>query len=123
MRRAEPSLRSSRNLLDDGDHDFAVSRAYYAMFYAATAALLARGVQRSRHSGVIAAFGQELVKSGEFTAQDQRALQATLQDRSEGDYAGVFPSREKAERRLNEAEGFVRQVSDFLRRMNPPPGP
>jgi predicted nucleotidyltransferase len=34
MRRAERSLRSARNLLDDGDHDFAISRAYYAMFSA-----------------------------------------------------------------------------------------
>ena len=36
MRRAERSLRSAQNLLDDGDHDFAISRAYYAMFDAAT---------------------------------------------------------------------------------------
>ena len=44
MRRAERSVRSARNLLDDADDDFALSRAYYAMFYAATAALLGRGV-------------------------------------------------------------------------------
>ena len=122
MRRAERSLRSARNLLDDGDHDFAMSRAYYAMFYAATAVLLARGVKRSKHSGVIAAFGQELVKAGEFTTEDQRLLQAAFQDRSEGDYAGVFPSRDKTERRLSEARGFVTRVADFLRRTNPPAG-
>jgi uncharacterized protein (UPF0332 family) len=58
MRRAERSLRSARNLLDDGDHDFAISRAYYAMFYAATAALLSQNIKRSKHSGVIAAFAQ-----------------------------------------------------------------
>ena len=38
MQRAHRSLRSARNLLDDGDHDFAMSRAYYAMFYAAVMA-------------------------------------------------------------------------------------
>lgn len=47
MQRAERSLRSARNLLEDGDHDFAISRAYYAMFYAATAALLAHDIKRS----------------------------------------------------------------------------
>ena len=51
MQRARRSLRSARNLLDDGDHDFAMSRAYYAMFYAATAALLSLEVKRSKHSG------------------------------------------------------------------------
>ena len=50
MERARRSLRSARNLLDDGDHDFAISRAYYAMFYAATAALLSLEVNRSKHS-------------------------------------------------------------------------
>jgi len=58
MERARRSLRSARNLLDDGDHDFAMSRAYYAMFYAATVALLSQGIKRSKHSGVIAAFAQ-----------------------------------------------------------------
>lgn len=42
MNRAHRSLRSARNLLEDGDYDFAMSRAYFAMFYAATAALLPR---------------------------------------------------------------------------------
>jgi uncharacterized protein (UPF0332 family) len=64
VQRAERSLRSARNLLDDGDHDFAISRAYHAMFYAATAALLAENIKRSKHSGVIAAFAQHLVKPG-----------------------------------------------------------
>jgi uncharacterized protein (UPF0332 family) len=115
MRRAERSLRSARNLLDDGDHDFAISRAYYAMFYAATAALLSQNIKRSKHSGVIAAFAQHLVKSGHFTPECHRVLQAAFQDRSEGDYAGVFPSREAVEVRLKEAGEFVGAVTEFLR--------
>ena len=47
MDRARRSLRSARNILDDGDHDFAVSRAYFAMFYAASARLRSQGVRRS----------------------------------------------------------------------------
>lgn len=115
MQRAERSLRSARNLLDDGDHDFAISRAYYAMFYAATAALLSHGVKRSKHSGVIAAFGTYLVKPGRLTPECQRMLQAAFQDRSEGDYAGVFPPREAVELRLQEGRVFVGTVAAFLR--------
>ena len=115
MQRARRSLRSARNLLDDGDHDFAMSRAYYAMFYAATAALLSLEVKRSKHSGVIAAFGQRLVKTGKFTAEHQRVLQDAFTDRSAGDYAGVFPAREEVERRLAEADNFVQSVADFLK--------
>jgi len=113
--RARRSLKSARNLLDDGDHDFAMSRAYYAMFYAATAALLSLEVKRSKHSGVIAAFGQRLVKSGKFTVEHQRILQDAFMDRTAGDYAGVFPARQEVERRLVEADNFVQSVVDFLK--------
>jgi uncharacterized protein (UPF0332 family) len=115
MARARRSLQSVRNLLDDGDYDFAMSRAYYAMFHAATAALLSRGVERTRHSGVIAAFGQHVVKSGHLPAKHQQNLQATFSDRNEGEYAGLFPSREAVQRRLAEAQEFVEAVAGFLR--------
>jgi uncharacterized protein (UPF0332 family) len=115
MERTRRSLRSARNILDDGDHDFAMSRAYYAMFYAATAALLSQGITRAKHSGVIAAFGQHLVKPGKMAAEHQRALQVAFRDRSAGDYAGAFPSREEVERRLEEADIFVQAVTNFLK--------
>lgn len=119
MERARRSLRSARNLLDDGDHDFAISRAYYAMFYGATAALLSQGIKRAKHSGVIAAFGLHLVKSGKFAVEQQRALQVAFSDRSQGDYAGVFPSREEVERRLIEAGDFLQAIEEFLKREAP----
>ncbi|MBI4517320.1 MAG: HEPN domain-containing protein [Deltaproteobacteria bacterium] len=115
IQRARRSLRSARNLLEDGDHDFAMSRAYYAMFYAATAALLSRNITRAKHSGVIGAFGQHLVKAGTFTPAHQRMLQAAFSDRTAGDYAGVFPTRDDVERRIEEATQFVGAVEQFLR--------
>jgi uncharacterized protein (UPF0332 family) len=123
MERAKRSVRSARNLLEDGDFDFALSRAYYAMFYAAKAALLRRGVQRSKHSGVIAAFAEHLVKPGCFPTADQRNLQAAFQERSEGDYAGIFPSREKTEQRLRDADDFVARIAVFLREEGLPQDP
>jgi len=37
--------------------EFAASRAYYTMFYAATALLLRKGLQFKTHNGVISGFG------------------------------------------------------------------
>ena len=111
---ARRSLHSARNILDDGDHDFAVSRAYFAMFYAASATLRSQGVRRSKHSGVIAVFGQYMVKTGRFPVGHHVALQAAFSSRGAGDYGRVFPDREEAERRLQEAKKFVEAVVDFL---------
>ncbi|HEV8130931.1 MAG TPA: HEPN domain-containing protein [Acidobacteriota bacterium] len=115
MDRARRSLRSAHRLLEAGDNDFAISRAYYAMYYAATAALLSQGLRRSKHSAVIAAFGQHLVKAGKFTPEQHRLLQIAFEDRTEGDYEGVFPSREQVEARLREAEDFVQAADTFLK--------
>ncbi len=55
-----------------GDYDFAVSRAYCAMFYAAEALLLEKSLSFSKHSAVIAAFGLHFVKPGLVPPQFQR---------------------------------------------------
>src|SRR3972149_10242075 len=46
--------------------EWAVNRAYYAMFHAVTALLLSEGMAFSRHSGVISAFDQHWLKTGRF---------------------------------------------------------
>ena len=55
----------TREMLDAAAHNVAggfygsgINRAYYAIFYSANALLLTRGISRSKHSGVIAAFRQ-----------------------------------------------------------------
>lgn len=42
----------------------AINRAYYAIFYAANALLATRGLSRSKHSGVVAAFRQHFIRPG-----------------------------------------------------------
>ena len=49
---------------DFGPH--AISRSYYAAFFAAEAALGALGETRSKHAGTVAAFGQLIVKQHGF---------------------------------------------------------
>ena len=60
------ALASARLLLDAGDTDGTCNRAYYAMFDAARAALAGEDTPETTrtHSGLIAAFGLQLVKPG-----------------------------------------------------------
>ncbi len=57
--RADRYLVSAAALLELGDHESAVSRAYYAMFYTARAVLGVRGVTAKTHSGVVSEFGRQ----------------------------------------------------------------
>ena len=54
LKKARDSLRAARVLADQEHlYDFAVSRAYYTIFYAAEAFLLGEGLAFSKHSAVI----------------------------------------------------------------------
>lgn len=64
MVRANQTLEAARVLLGVGLHRDVVSRAYYAMFYAAKAPLSLEGVNVSKHSAVISAFGQLVNRTG-----------------------------------------------------------
>lgn len=111
------SLASADNLFQDGDYDFAVSRAYYAMFYVAEAALLSRGMTFSKHSAVISAFGREFVKAGQLSEGLHKALREGFMERAVGDYEVQEPyPRERAEGVLASAREFVTAVRAFVER-------
>jgi len=77
---AQEKLLVARDLLRLMHYDDVVSKAYYVMFYAAKAALATRRIDARRHSGAIALFGQEFVKSGRLDSHYLRLLtQAILQ--------------------------------------------
>lgn len=67
-------LRSASALLELGDPDSAVGRAYYAMFHAAEALLLSKGLEFSSHGAVQSAYGREFAKTGLLRVRFHRAL-------------------------------------------------
>ena len=50
--KAERSIEAAQSLTDQGFHDFAISRGYYAMFYIAEALLDNEGLSFSSHAAV-----------------------------------------------------------------------
>ncbi len=115
--KARRSLRAARRLADGGDHDFAISRAYYAMFYLAQAMLLMLGLEFRRHRAVISAFAQHFVRPARFETVHLGALREAFERRQVADYdeQDVVSPRE-AEAILQQAEAFVAAAEAYLRR-------
>jgi uncharacterized protein (UPF0332 family) len=91
----------------------AISRAYYAAFYAAEHALGTLGETRSKHSGVIAAFGRLVVRQGGLDEHAGRTLRSLFEQRNNADYGQAVPSREDAESAIRDAEEFVDAVESW----------
>ena len=113
--KAERACSSARVLLDLGDVDGATSRAYYAMFDAAGAALLASGsasdpnVTRT-HSGLIGAFGLHLVNNGLVPKEMGQQLNRAEGKRQVADYNGYSVEVSDAREMVEQAETFVALV-------------
>ena len=77
LARSRQELGAARLLTEAGFGAQAISRAYFAAFFAAEAALLLLGETRSKHSGVISAFGRRVVREGRSRGVD-RAVSALV---------------------------------------------
>lgn len=115
MENAEATLRDAQLLHDAGSLRSAVNRAYYSMFYAASALALHQGLSLSKHSAVISFFHREFVKPGLLGREHGRALQKAFEDRSEADYQDYLRlTAEQVAARLVEARDFIAAVSAYL---------
>ncbi|MBI3599974.1 MAG: HEPN domain-containing protein [Nitrospinae bacterium] len=117
LSKAEEKLHASRDLLEKGYLDDAISRAYYAMFHAASAVLLAEGITIESHSGLKTMFGLRLIKTGKIDKAYAKALDKLKDERENGDY-DIFTSfdREDAEKDIKEAELFLAEMKRYLKK-------
>ncbi|PWH16807.1 MAG: hypothetical protein DDG58_09120 [Ardenticatenia bacterium] len=112
---ADEEIVAARDNLRLGHLRAAVSRAYYAMFYAATALLGSRGLWRSKHQGLIAAFGEHFVRPGLIEPRYGRMLHDAFEMRLDSDYA-PHPDLDEssATRLIADAADFVKRILEML---------
>jgi uncharacterized protein (UPF0332 family) len=119
LERAEQSILAAKLLYEAEHWDFAAARAYYAAFYAASAALLGQGREYQKHSGVIAAVHKFLVKTGKLDKDQGKNLNWLFELRSIGDYGDTrHVPKEEAGKAIDAAWSFVEAVKKLL----PPDG-
>jgi uncharacterized protein (UPF0332 family) len=115
LARAEKELEVARYLSEGGFHRDSFSSTYYAMFYAAKAALLAAGVYVKSYAGAISEFGRMFATTGRVPGELSRLLSQRFKQRLESDYELDFsPSRREAEQAILDAESFVAKARELV---------
>ena len=108
IEKAQRSVAAAGILLEEGYPGFAVSRAYYAMFYIAEAFLEGEGLAFSKHSATIAAFGKQFIKTGQIPKEFHRYLIEAMEARHEGDYVSrEVIAEDRAKQIVGHAEEFI----------------
>ena len=115
IERGEKALKAAQLLLENGLYEDAISRAYYATFHLAKAALLSQGVRTSSHKGVLSMFGLHLIEEKLLSVDLAKILAKEKEEREVGDYDVLIDiDRERATLRIQQAREFVAAVKSFL---------
>ncbi len=115
LSRSRTEIDAARTLAAAGFGPQSASRAYYAAFYAAEAALGVLGETRSKHSGVLAAFGRLVVKEGGMDPELGRVLRRLFELRNAADYSWLDAPQEPSGDPADDAERFVAAVEAWIR--------
>ena len=116
MERANEMLEAAKKNLEIGQYKTSLNRSYYAIFHAMRAANILKGFDSSKHSGVIAYFNREYLKSGILEKSLSVIIKNSAFLREKSDYDDFFiASRKDAEKHLEDANAFVMVIEQFLK--------
>ncbi len=112
---ADERLHSAKILLEDGSFKDSIGRSYYAMFTSVRALLALEGQDFSKHSGVIAYFQKEYIKTGKLDKKYSKYISQAFQIRNNTDYADFFiVSQQDAALQYEKADEFLRVIKEYL---------
>ena len=118
--KAGRSLAAAGLLLEAGDEDFAVSRAYYGYFYVAEALLLSKGMSFSRHGQVISQYGLHFARGGILDRRFHRLFDEAFSLRQVADYSThPGPGLQKVRELIEEGKAFLREAQDYVNGRSP----
>jgi uncharacterized protein (UPF0332 family) len=119
MENAHEMIEVARSNLGNDYYSSACNRAYYAVFYAASALLYSKGKTFGKHSAVIAAFRQIFIKTGEFDKKWSDVYEFVMSSRHTGDYE-LYDHLEKEQviDVVKQAQSFVEEVEKWLHKQD-----
>ena len=115
MERAKEMLEAAEGNLNIRQYKTSINRSYYAVFHAMRALNILKGFDSSKHSGVIAFFNREYLK----TEILDKALSVIIKNssflREKSDYDDFFiASKKEVETQVSEARIFLEVAETYL---------
>ena len=90
LENAHSTLDEVATHIDNGFYNTAISRMYYACYYAVSALLIANRITTKSHDGVKQMFSLHFIKAGKVDTKYGRFYSTLFQKRITGDYEDLF---------------------------------
>jgi len=102
--------------MENGLNDTAMSRLYYAAFYAINALLAINGFNPKTHTGTKTIFNKEFILTGKIESRFSDFYSFLMAKRFEADYDDfVFIDEKKIQSLLEETEVFVATINAMIK--------
>lgn len=109
------NLDDARLMYENGRYKNALNRAYYSIFHAMRAVNALKEFDSSKHSGVIAFFNQNYVKTEIFPKELSKIITQASSNREKADYLDFYiASNEEAQKQIARAEEFSSKIRQYL---------
>ena len=98
-----------------GDYKTVANRSYYAVFSAMRAVLALDGFDTKKHSGIIAEFRKNYLKTGLLPKELSPMIDGLVEIRQGSDYDDFYViSKEEVYEQLENSKRFIAEVEKFL---------
>jgi len=106
----------AEEILNLGDYKTVANRSYYAIFSAMRAVLALDGFDSKKHSGIIAEFRKNYLKTGVLNKDLSLIIDSLVEIRQGSDYDDFYiVSKEEVKEQLKNAKEFIKEVESFLK--------
>ena len=115
LQRAEEMLKASKTNMEQNDYKTSLNRSYYAIFHAMRSVNSIDGFDSSKHSGVIAYFNQNTLKTGKIDPEFSKIIKSASYCREKSDYDDFYiVSHEETIEQYEQAKKFVEAVKEYI---------
>ena len=114
--KAQEDLKASEVMLSANMYKASINRSYYAIFHGIRAVNALDKFDSSKHSGVIAYFNQNYVKTERFEKEASRIVKGASLLREKSDYQDFYiASKTEAREQFDRAKTFLDMVGNYLK--------
>lgn len=115
LQKAYDALKEADILRKSNFHSTAISRLYYAVFYAASALMLNENIQAATHAGIKQMLGLHFISKGRIDHKTGKLFQTLFEKRHSNDYDDfIFTTDEEVAQLQPEAKNFVDTIAALI---------
>lgn len=116
LNKAKDELEASKLLFENKKLSQSINRSYYSIFHAVRALLALENFDSRKHTGVIAFFNKQFVKTGKIGKEYSKILMDAQDFRNDSDYDDFFLiSKGETLAQLNDASRFIEMIEGYIK--------